>query len=219
MDEQPQQDSSTASVPQGDTSTSPSQSIDPIEKNVSHRHGSFSQRPPLFSLAIAALIMIAGLGAGLMFMKQSQDVRSRATVTGTMLALSPGTATAAVGATIPIGVTINTDTDTVSAVVLSLSYDPTAIQIVSFTPGTVLPVPLVAETHDNGAISVTLAAQPTTPFTGAGILGTWQVKILAAKQSSISFTSATQVAAVDKTGNALIASTGSSITGSTAPSS
>jgi hypothetical protein len=108
---------------------------------------------------------------------------------------------------------MNTNADAVSAAQLHLSYDPTAIQILSFTPGTQLPVILVPETHVNGTIAVTLAATPPTPFKGAGVLGVLTIKVLTAKQSTISFTNATQVAAQGKNTNALASKTDSIITG------
>lgn len=169
----------------------------------------------LFSL-MAAFVLLAGMGIVILLMKNTQDTRSRATLTGTTLALSPATKTGSIGETFSVGITMNTDTDTVSAAELHLSYDPTAIQILSFTAGTPLPVVLVPETHNNGTIAVTLGVQPTSPFKGAGIVGTWTVKILAAKQSSVSFTSATQVAVLGKNTNALTTKTGSTITGTVA---
>jgi len=42
---------------------------------------------------------------------------------------------------------MDTDNDTVSAAELHISYDPASIQIVSFFPGTTLPVILTPETH------------------------------------------------------------------------
>lgn len=177
-----------------------------------YSHHSFSRRPSLMYVFIALMLM-GGLAVGLVALNSSQDVRSRASNEGPTLMLSPATTTQEVGKTISVGLTMNTKADAVSAAELHLSYDPTAIQIVRFTPGTALPVVLVPETHANGAIAVTLAAKPPTPFKGAGIIGTWTVKILATKQSSISFTSATQVAALRKTTNALASTSGSSITG------
>ncbi len=156
---------------------------------------------------------MGGLGVGLVALNSSQDVRSKASNNGPTLALSPTAKTVKVGETFTVGVTMNTNADAVSAVELHLSYDPTAIQILKFTPTTQLPVVLVPETHANGAIAVTLAAKPPTAFKGAGIIGTWTAKVLAAKQSSIQFTSQTSVAALGKTTNALASQTGSTITG------
>jgi hypothetical protein len=165
----------------------------------------------LLTLAIVSFGAIIGLST----LNSSKDIRSKATNTGPVLALSPATTTATVNQTISIGMTLNTNDDTVSAAELHLTYDPTAIEIVSFTPGSKLPVVLSPETHANGTISVALGVQPTAPFKGADIIGTWSVKILAAKTSSIAFATTTQVASLGKTTNSLAGSTGSSITGST----
>ena len=170
--------------------------------------------PARLKSLIPVLFLIAAMGAVIFSLKTTQDTRSRATDTGPTLALTPSAKSAAVGSTFTVGATINTNSDSISAVELHLTYDPTAIQIVSFTPGTILPVVLSAETHTNAAISVILGSQPTSPFKGSDILGNWQIKILAAKQSSLNFTSASQVAAIGKTTNALVAATGATITGS-----
>ena len=163
------------------------------------------------------MILIIGIGFFMLTQQKTQDTQSRASLTGVTLALSPANKTATIGETFTLGITMNTDTDTVSAAELHLSYDPTAIEIVIFTTGTPLPIVLTPETHTNGAISVTLGVQPTTPFKGANIVGTWTIKILTAKQSSMSITSDTQVAALGKTTNALVSSTGSTIVGISAP--
>ena len=170
------------------------------------------RRFPVIHLLVA-LILIGGLGVGLVALSLSQDIRSKAGNDGTVLTLLPAAKTQTVGEKFSVVITMNTKTDAVSAVELHLSYDPTAIQIVSFTPGTQLPVILVPETHSNGAIAVTLAANPPTPFKGAGVLGILTVKALTAKQSTISFTGATQVAALGKNTNALASKTDSIITG------
>ena len=177
----------------------------------------FSSKPHKNSLSLILMLFVLFTGAviGITVMTNSQDVRSRASATGTTLTLSPATKTAKIGDTIALGATINTGSDTVSAIEMHLTYDPTAIQILSFTPGTMLPVVLTPESHANGTISVILGVQPTSPWKGAGIVGTWSIKILAAKQSSLNFTNSTQVAAIGKTTNTLASSTGSTLTGTT----
>jgi|GEM_PF-3513908 len=168
-----------------------------------------------FTLFLTLFMLFTGAVIGVTIMTSQQNIRSRAAATGTALALSPATKTAKIGDTITIGATINTGSDTVSAIELHLTYDPTAIQILSFTPGTLLPVVLTPESHAKGIISVTLGVEPTSPWKGAGIVGTWSIKILADKQSSLNFANSTQVAAIGKTTNTLASSTGSTITGTT----
>lgn len=176
-------------------------------------HQAFGKHKKIWSLIPVLLVLIFGMGAMMLSLQKSQDVRSRAAITGTTLALIPKNKTVKIGETVSLGVTMNTNTDSVAAVQLHLSYDPTAIQILSFTNGTVLPKILTRESHANGTMSVALGSQLSSPFKGAGVIGTWTVKILAAKNSSVQFTSSTQVAAVGKTTNALASSTGSTITG------
>ena len=187
----------------------PQEEVTPVQ---TYSHHSFSRRPSILYLFIA-LVLMGGMAVGLVALNSSQDVRSRASSSGTILTLSPAAKTLNVGETFTVGVTMNTNAYAVSAVKLHLSYDPTAIQIVSFNPASRFPVTLVPETHANGSIAVTLAAKPPIPFKGAGIVGTWTVKILAAKQSSIQFTSQTSVAALGKSTNVLASQTGSTITG------
>lgn len=179
----------------------------------SYSHHSSSRRPSLMYVFIVLMLM-GGLAVGLVALNSSQDVRSRASNDGPTLMLSPAVTTQEIGKTFTVGLIMNTRADSVSAAELHLSYDPTAIQIERFAHGTTLPVVLVPETHANGTIAVTLAAKPPTPFKGAGIVGIWTVKILAAKQSSIQFTAQTSVAALGKMTNALTAQTGCTITGS-----
>ncbi len=159
------------------------------------------------------LLLFAGIALVLLSQQKTQDVRSRAAAGGTTLAMAPAAKTAAVGESFAVGVTMNTGMDTVSAAKLHLSYDPAALDIVGFTPGTALPVVLVPENHTNGVLSVTLGASPTSPFKGADIVGTWTMKVRAAKQSSLQFTNATAVAALGKTANTLAGASGSTIIG------
>jgi hypothetical protein len=163
------------------------------------------------------LLFVAGLAIGFTALN-SHDIRGKAVSGGVNLSLSPSSTTPAVGTTITLGVTMNTNTYTVSAVELHLSYAPTtAIQIVGFAPGTILPVVLVPETHTNGSMSVTLGSQPASPFKGGNILGTWKIKILAPTQTSIQFATTTKVAAIEQNTNAIGSTTGITITGVVSP--
>ena len=107
-----------------------------------YSHHSFSRRPSLMYVFVA-LILMGGMAVGLVALNSSQDMRSRASNNGTILTLSPATKTLKVGETFTVGLTMNTGADAVSAVELHLSYDPTAIQIISFNPASRFPVILV----------------------------------------------------------------------------
>lgn len=175
-----------------------------------YKYNSFF-RHPLITYLLILLIIIIGWGV-VMFMGE----RLKASNNGTILALAPATKTLRAGETFSEGIIMNTNADTVSAVELHLSYDPTAIQILSFIPETPLPVVLVPATYENGTFKVTLGVRPGKPFKGAGIIGTLNLKILASKQSSLNFTSKTAVAALGKTTNALVSKTGTTIRGAAA---
>jgi hypothetical protein len=193
------------SIPQPENTRSPLSKIS--------AHGHIPHKKNAILGLILLVVLFAGIAITMLSLQTQKDTRSRATLTGPTLALSPATKTATIGETFSLGITMNTNADTVSAAELHLSYDPTAIQILSFTPGAILPVVLVPETHTNGVISVILGVQPASPFKGADIMGTWTIKILAAKQSSIAFTSATRVAALGKDTDALVSATGTTIIG------
>lgn len=160
-------------------------------------------------------LILAGTIAALFSINSSQDTRSKAVDNGPVLSLSPSTKLAVINDTFNIGITLNTGTDKVSATTIHILYDPTSVEILSFTHGTQLPVILVPETHANGNLAVTLGSQPTTPFQGVGIIGTIRVKVITVKQSSIAFTSATKVSSVGKTGNTLASTKGTTITTTT----
>lgn len=181
--------------------------------NISSRSRHLFRPRRTFIYLLTAVILIGGLVGGLVALNLSQDIRSKAGNDGTKLSLSPATRTQSVGETFSMVITMNPNTNAISAAELHLSYDPSAIQIISFTPGIQLPVILVPETHSNGEITVTLAAKPPTPIEKACIVGVLTVKVLAAKQSTISFTSATQVSALGKNTNVLASKTDSIITG------
>lgn len=155
--------------------------------------------------------LVASLGIITNSLRKPQETRSRATNNGPKLSIEPAAKNAKVGDTFTLGVALNTQGDTVSAVELHLTYDKSAIQVTGFTPGTALPVVLTPATFTDGTIDVTLGAQPTSPFKGADVIGTITAKLLAAKQSSLTFADTTAVAAIGKTSNSLSGKTGGSI--------
>ncbi len=196
-----------------DTSVPPENVITPPVEPVTEPPVIPHKHFPIAYLLIP-IILLGGMAVMLTTSQQTRDIRSKASNNSVTLALSPTTKSAKIGETISVGLTINTKEDGVSAAELHLTYDPTALEIVSFTPGTPLPVVLVPETHAGGTIAVTLGSQATAPFKGAGILGTWSVKVLTQKTSTLSITDATQIAAIGKTTNALASKSDSTITGS-----
>ena len=138
-----------------------------------------------------------------LLVKISSKIRTKASFSGPTLSIMPASKEASLQETFSLEMIIDTNEDTVSAVDLHLNYDTTAFQIISFKVGTFLPVVLVPEKHENGSLTVTLGSQPDAPFKGSGIIGTLEVKATAAKQSSVSFDSDTQIAAIGKSNNVL----------------
>jgi len=174
-----------------------------------HLHSSYASKVVL-PLLLVLVITLATFGVS-SYIKNQQLVGSHASAQGVTLSLIPEQKTGAVNETFTLSAVMDTDNDTVSAAELHISYDPASIQIVSFFPGTTLPVILTPETHAGGNISVVLGVQPASPFNGGGILGTWTVKILNTNQTSIQFTSATAVAAIGKTTNDVVAKIGMTV--------
>ncbi len=199
------------SIPPEDLVPSIDQATDIIVPGYTNRFASFFNKGSILPI-IAVLMLTIGIVSSSKT-NESQDIRSKATLDGPVLSMNPSSKTLIPGETTSIGILLNTNTDAVSVAELHLSYDPTAIQIMNFTPNPTLPVILKAATFDSGKIDVALGSQPTAPFKGSGILGVMTVKLLAIKTSSIAFTDATIVASIGKTTNALLSKTGSTITG------
>lgn len=189
----------------------PAQTIDPLP--VSDPALYHTNRPKrTIPYIILTLVLLGGVAATVWYATTSHDIRSKAANTGPELSLNPPSKSVTVGETFSIGMTLNANASAVSAVELHISYNPAALQIVKFTPATILPVTLRSESHEAGEISLVVASDPSTPFHGSGILGTWTVKSLAGGQTVMTIAETTQVAVVEKDTNALEKASGSTIT-------
>ena len=164
---------------------------------------------------LIGLVMIGGLVAGLKLSQQIQTNRSKATNNGPTLSMIPATKTLTVGQTTSFAVTLDTNDDNVTIAKLEIFYDTTALDQVTFTPGTILPIVVVPVTVSGGRVKTSIGAQPTSPYHGTGIVGTLNVRAKSAKTSTITFTTETKVYAVGKTGSALASSEGAQITATT----
>lgn len=172
----------------------------------------YGKRPFKISSLLVGLVLVGGFISGLILTQQKQINRSKATNNGSALSILPATKTTGVGETASFAVIINTNGDNVSAVQLEISYNTTALENVTFTNGTILPVVLSAVSVANGKIKTTLASEVTSPYSGTGTVGTISVRTKSAITSNLSFTENTMVAAVGKTGNTLVSKTGAAIT-------
>lgn len=179
------------------------------------RLGKYGKRPFKISSLLIGLVLVGGFITGLVLTQQKQINRSKATNNGSALSILPATKTTGVGETASFAVIINTNGDNVSAVQLEISYNTTALENVTFTKGTILPVVLSQISVANGKIKATLASEVTSPYSGTGTVGTISVRTKSAMTSNLSFTANTMVAAVGKTGNTLASKTGAAITAGT----
>lgn len=179
------------------------------------KFGKYGKRPLNFFSLLVGLVLVGGFITGLVLTQQKQIIRSRATNNGSALSILPATKTMGVGETASFAVIINTNGDNVSAVQLEISYNTTALENVTFSKGTILPVVLSAVSVANGKIKATLASEVTSPYSGTGTVGTISVRTKSAMTSNLSFTANTMVAAVGKTGNTLVSKTGAAITAGT----
>ncbi len=175
-------------------------------------------RPPskvrsMIYIGALLLFLSGGTYLGMANLGNSTEKRAKAGNTAPTLSMSPSTLNGNVGDVATIGITMNTHADTVAAGEFQFTYDPAAIQLIGFTHGKALPVVLVPFANTNSTASVTLGVQPTAPFKGSDIIGTFQVKILSARQSSLGFGNATKIASIGKDTNSLASAVGTTITG------
>lgn len=184
-----------------------------MENNVNITNNNSNKIGKLFLVSKVLLFSLIGIFVIFIATKAPTDIRTKASFSGPALSLMPAEKQAKVGDTFFVQIIMNAQDETVSATKLHLTYDPTSIRINSFTVGSPLPVVLVQETHNDGNIRVTLGANPSTPFHGSGIIGSFEVEILSANQSEIRFSPFTQVAVLGKNSSTIDSKTGSVITG------
>src|SRR3972149_7273203 len=120
---------------------------------------------------IALVFLVISINIGLFALKIPQIIQNRAATPNVVLAVNPSLKSCTSGETFPLQISLDTGTASVTAVELHLTYDPTAVEVLSFTPGSPLPVILAPAVFANGSLSVTLGVQPTSPFNGVGFIG------------------------------------------------
>lgn len=167
----------------------------------------------LFLVSKVLLFSLIGIFVVFMAAKAPTDIRTKASFSGPALSLTPAEKQDVVGNSFFVQIMMNTQDETVSATKLHLTYDSSVIRINGFNVGNPLPVILVPETHSDGNIRVTLGANPNSPFHGSGIIGSFEVEILSANQSEISFSPFTQIAVLGKNSSTIDSKSGSFITG------
>lgn len=166
---------------------------------------------PIFSL-LTTILLIGGFIAGIILTKTSKEIRSRASNNGSTLAITPATASLPIAGSTTLGIRLHTNNDTVSAIQLHLTYNPSFVEITSFTPKSALPVVLAPLHIANGNLTITLGVTPEHPFNGSDIIGQLNIKALAKGQATLSFADDTIVTAIEKDTNTLSQRTGATIT-------
>jgi len=164
---------------------------------------------PYRKIVMLVILLIVVLVFGKLFFDNLSNIKTRASYSEPVLSIIPSSTTVNVGSTVSLSITLNTNGSTVSATELHFSYDPTAVQLLSFTPADSLPV--VLQPLDDS--TVVLGSKPENPLKISGVIGTLNVKVIARGQSIITFSKSTQVAVLGKTTNALANLTGATIIG------
>lgn len=131
---------------------------------------------------------------------------------GPTLSMSPGAIGTRPGESFNINFLIDTKLEKITAADITISYDPNILKAETVTKGTLLPVALKSAAISNGVIKIILGSNPTAPFTGNGALFTVHFSTLSEGNTIISYTSASQIAAISQSINVLSATTGSIIT-------
>jgi len=183
-----------------------------------HRFSSSVFRKRNYWLPISVVFVLVVMGGFIlvsMFSLQStKDIRSRASLSGPTLSLVPARIAGSVGKTLSVGLTLDTNSDAISAAYVHLTYDPAALEIYEFSPTSLLPVVLRPVSIIDGNVTITLGVTPTAPFRGAGILGSFTVKILKNGTYPIQFSQDSIVTVLGRSSNALTSSMGTTITSS-----
>jgi hypothetical protein len=128
--------------------------------------------------------------------------------------MSPAAVSVQVTQTFTESLVLNTGSDRVSAAEIDLTFDPTKVQVQSFSAGTVLPVVLVPASFDNaaGTASIVLGSSPTAPASGIGTVATITFVAVSPGNTSVAYASTTQTASIGKSTNSLQSTSGATVT-------
>ncbi|MBL7159232.1 hypothetical protein ISS85_02055 [Candidatus Microgenomates bacterium] len=124
----------------------------------------------IISLAIF-LFLIGGILVTTHLAKQPQLIQKEAAGGEVVLSLSPETGSYIMGEEFNVDILLNTDNKPVVAVDISLTFDPTKLQVQSVTPGSFFQDQIVFK-NEIGDGKILLSLGSFTPFTGSGIYGT-----------------------------------------------
>lgn len=133
--------------------------------------------------------------------KKTTGYNTKASGTGATLSFIPSPISAPIGTSFTVTVTLNTNGKIISAAELHLTYDPTKVEGQMITSAGSLPIVIVPGTIGNGAASIILGSDATTPKNNSGIVATLTFKSLSSDSSAILFSPETKVAAIGESTN------------------
>ena len=176
-------------------------------------------------LYISIGIIIIAIPISIFLVGKEKDIRARA-APATTLSLTPATVTEKAGDEFDIDVTIDPATNQVTVLQLTLVYDPTKLEALTFKNGPLTPSILISQKIDPSGKAVIKvgAASTTNPITTTGTVAVIHMKALAASVSPVSVRFApdpdTYVSALGNNAtNALVGSSPASVTISNADGS
>ncbi len=151
------------------------------------------------------LLAVAVLGtAGWVSRPQNtQETRSRAWAAST-LSFDPSNASVGVGQLVSLDVKITPATNIVSATELYFRYDPARVELLSIVPSSAFSAILSAASINNatGQASITVGTPPLSPVKDPTSVATISFRTkTAGSPTTVTFTSATKVAALNEKGN------------------
>jgi len=157
----------------------------------------------LFHITLVGILSF-GIILGVYLAMQPQLFNKKASESSLVeLAFEPESLNVQSGRVYEAKVTINPKAERVTAVQLSLEYNPTAITIVETKNEGFLPVTLKVQDDFNGRLNLvygsTIESQPTKP----GVVATIKFKVINYEASRITMKGNTQVSVSSKDGNAL----------------
>lgn len=163
-------------------------------------------RRSTYALLLLAIIA-AGLAVVLSLVQKPQEIRKKAAPTA-ILQLIPQTSTVNQGDQFTIDVMIDAGGNQVIKTDLTINYDPTYLDGLSFVPGTYMPTdppPTLPGIIQSGTARMILEAPTTTPRTGQGQLARLTFRAHNPHSATqIQFSASTQISALGDTGGEIV---------------
>jgi hypothetical protein len=89
-------------------------------------------------LLVLTIVATIATAAGIILIKRNQDIREKAAPSSSLY-ITPATQDAYPGSSVDVAVKLNTSTNLVTGVDIRLKFDPTKLEVVSFTKGSGIP--------------------------------------------------------------------------------